>query len=673
MVRVRPHTILDPEKALRGIEEVKTAYEQKGYLDADVHYETTPVGENETIITFTVEEGDLIRITEIALEGNEVLDDGELAGILQTKEEAFHSYFTKYGNLDREALKTDTERLTAYYYEHGYVEARVAEPVIERYEDGLKVTFKIHEGARYDFGEVNTTGEVLPEVEELELALEAESGETFQPSRLREDINQLTEAYGEHGYAFVNVTPETRIDQEQKKVDVHYVIARGPEVVIDRIEITGNTKTRDKVVRRELALQEQQKFAGSKLRRSQDRLRRLGFFEDVNITTRKADAEDRLDVLVDVKEGSTGSFSAGAGVSSANSFVFNVRVSEINLFGRGQRLILNVDFGQIRRNATVSFTEPYFLDTDLTLGVDLFLWEFEFRDFTRGAIGGGIRTLYPFEAMGLEEVRMPWLGRASLVDTRVGLEYRFEEAEISDVSFFAPAIIRQQLGKTLISSITPRIFRDTRDHPITPTTGSRQDFSFQFAGVGVGLEFIKAESRTRWFFPVWETPFGVVTYSTGWDFGFGLGLSGERELPLFERYFPGGINSMRGFEVRSMGPRNTVFGQRKSTANTCPLGPNRCASVIEEDPVGGSQKLIFTNEFVFPIVRALGLRGVVFFDAGNAFSASQGIDFGEMRMSAGGGVRWLSPFGPLRIELGWALNATTTDETEVIQFSFGGR
>ena len=673
MVRVRPNTILDPEKARRGIEEVKTAYEQKGYLDADVRYETTPVGENEATLTFFVDEGDLVRITEIVFEGNDVLDDGELKGILQTKEKAFHSYFTKFGNLDRDALKTDTERLTAYYYDHGYVEVRVGEPVIERYEEGLKVTFKIHEGSQYNFGEVGTSGEVLPEVEELELALEAESGEIFQPSELREDINQLTEAYGEHGYAFVNVTPETRINEEQKTVDIQYVIARGPEVRIDRIEITGNTKTRDKVVRRELALQEQQRFAGSKLRRSQDRLRRLGFFEDVNITTRKADADDRLDVLVDVKEASTGSFSAGAGISSANSFVFNIRVSDINLFGRGQRLVLNIDFGQIRRNATISFTEPHFLGTELTLGVDVFNWEFEFRDFTRGAIGGGVRTLYPLEAMGLKELRLPWVGHASLVDTRIGLEYRFEEAEISDVSFFAPAIIRQQLGKTLISSVTPRLFRDTRDHPVTPTTGSVQDFFFQYAGVGPGLNFIKAGSRARWYFPVWETPFGVLTYSTGWDFGFGQGLSGEQELPLFERYFPGGINSMRGFEVRSMGPRNTVFGQRKSTDSTCPLGPNRCASVIDEDPVGGSQKLIFTNEFVFPIIRALGLRGVIFFDAGNAFSAAQGIEFSDMRMSAGGGVRWLSPFGPLRIELGFALNAKETDETEVIQFSFGGR
>ena len=206
------------------------------------------------------------------------------------------------------------------------------------------------------------------------------------------------------GYAFVNVTPDTDVNPAEKTVDVTYKVSKGPEVYIDKIDITGNTKTRDKVIRRELELGEQQRFSGSKLRRSQERLRRLGFFEDVNITTRKAESEDQLDLLVDVKEASTGAFSAGAGISSGESFLFNVRLSEINLFGRGQRLVLNADFGAIHRNFSLDFTEPYFLDTELTTGFSLFNWQLIFDEFTRGGTGASVRTLYPFSALGWDKL-----------------------------------------------------------------------------------------------------------------------------------------------------------------------------------------------------------------------------------------------------------------------------
>lgn len=673
MLRIRPNTILDPEKARKGIEEAKSAYEKKGYLDADIRYETAPVGANEVDVTFLIDEREPVRVVQIDFEGNAHFDDDELKSILQTREKTFLSFLTGAGNLDREVLKTDAERLTAWYYENGYIDVRVDEPRIEREDDGLKVTFKVDEGQQYTFGAVRTAGETLPELdEETQPRFAAETGETFKPSLLREDINALTQVYGDRGYAFVNVTPDTDIDPEARTVAVTYTITRGPQVSIDRIEISGNTKTRDKVIRRELELQEQQQFSGTKLRRSQDRLRRLGFFEDVNITTRKADAEDKLDVVVDVREGNTGAFSAGAGISSGEAFLFNIRLSEANLFGRGQSIVLNADFGSIRRNISLSFTEPYFLDTPLTLGVDVFNWELQFDEFTRGGTGGGIRTLYPFPAMGLEVVRFGPLGEVSLLDTRAGIEYRIEEAEISNVSRGAPAIIRAEAGSFLTSSVIPRVFRDTRNNLLDPTRGSFQDFSVEIAGLGGDSQYINAQSRARWFVPVWQIPsFGELTFATGWNFGYGFGYGDESELPLFERYFPGGINSLRGFEVRSLGPRNDVYEQGKGKDGRCPYGPNTCARLFRRDVIGGSQQLIFNNELIFPILQSLGVKGVFFCDAGNAFLASQGIEFGDMRVSVGGGVRWLSPIGPLRIELGFPLNAREGDEIQTIQFSFG--
>jgi outer membrane protein insertion porin family len=673
MLRIRPTTILDPEKARQGIQEAKNAYEKKGYLDADIRYETTPVGENEVDVTFIVDEREPIRIEHIEFEGNTEFSDGDLKKIMQTGERNILSPITGAGNLDREVLKTDTERLTAWYYENGFIDVRIDEPKVERKEDGLTVTIKVDEGEQYHFGTITTAGETLPEVETARQGkFEAQEGEIFKPSLLRKDINNLTEAYGDLSYAFVNVTPATNIDQADKRVDVTYTITRGPAVTIDRIEISGNTKTRDKVIRRELELEEQGAFSGTKLRRSQDRLRRLGFFEDVNITTRKADAEDKLDMLVDVREGNTGAFSAGAGISSGESFLFNIRLSESNLFGRGQAVVLNADFGSIRRNISLSFTEPYFLDTPLTLGIDAFNWQLEFDQFTRGGTGGGIRTLYPFPAMGLDVIHLGPLGEVSLLDTRAGLEYRIENAEISNVARSAATVLRAAAGTSLTSSIIPRIFRDTRNSLLDPTGGSFQDFSIELAGLGGDSHFLNAQSRARWYIPVWQIPkLGPLTLATGWNFGYGYGFGSDPELPLFERYFPGGINSLRGFAVRSLGPRVDVFEQGKGQDDQCPFGPNACGRLIRRDVIGGSQQLVFNNELIFPIFQQLGVKGVVFCDAGNAFLASQGIDFADMRVSVGGGIRWLSPIGPLRIEAGFPLNAQSGDQIQRIQFSFG--
>lgn len=663
-LRIRPNTIFDPAKASRGIAEAKKLYEKKGYLDASITLHTEPSGEQEVDVVFEVTEGKPVRIHAVRFEGNRKFKDKVLRRQMKTKKKWFLSFLTGRGNLDHEVLKTDTERLTAFYYEHGYIDVRIDEPVVQREDDGIAVTIKIEEGEIYDFGRVALAGDVLPDAEAARDALGAKEGETFRASRLRSDVNLLTDLYGDLGYAFVNVTPDTAVDQSLRRVDVTYRISRGPEVYIDRVEITGNTKTRDKVIRRELEVGEQTRFSGSKLRRSQEKLRRLGFFQDVNITTRKADRDDRLDLLVDVKEGSTGSFAAGAGVSSGEAFLFNLRLAEINLFGRGQRVVANADFGSESRNLSLSFTEPYFRDSDLTVRFDVFNWEVIFDEFTRGGTGGSVGFLYPFSALGWER-----LWGFSLIDTRLGLEYRIENASITDVSSTAASEIRTEEGTSLTSSVIPRIYRDTRNHPFDPTAGSMQDFSIEVAGLGGDSKFVKAESRARWYYPLWKHPrLGTFTVSTGWTFGYGLGYGESRELPLFERYFPGGINSIRGYEVRSLGPRVPNFVPR-----TCGADLKNCQSrLLRRDVIGGSQQLIFNNEFIFPIVEPLGLKGVVFFDAGEAYRASEGIRFEDMRTALGVGVRWLSPIGPLRIEVGFPLNPRVGDETEAVLFSFGG-
>lgn len=653
-LRLRPNTVFDPDKMRRGIAEAMKLYEKQGYLDAVIEPRTESLGNDEIALIYEIREMDRIRVKRITFEGARAFSQRRLRGVLQTKERWFLSFVTGAGNLDPEVLKTDTERLTAYYYENGYIDVRIDEPVVERKEDGLHVTVKIDEGAQFRIGTVSVGGDRLDDMTRAEGSLSLAPGAIFRSSKLRADINALTEVYGDDGYGFVNVTPDTRVDPASETVDIIYNISKGPIVFIDKVVISGNTKTRDNVIRREIELEEQRKFGGAKLRRSQLRLQRTGFFEDVNITTRKSDQEDRLDLVVDVKEGSTGTFSAGAGISSGETFLFNVRLQEINLFGRGQRLVLNADFGTLRRNFSIDFTEPYLFDTEILAGVRLFNWEFEFTDFTRGGTGANLRFLYPLTAIGFQR-----LMGFSLVDSRVGLEYRIEQSEISNVRAFASPLIRAEEGTSLTSSITPRFLRDTSNHPFNPTEGSIQDFGVEIAGIGGDSRFIKAEARVRWYFPIWKSEdWGTFVLSPGARYDYGIGYGDQRELPLFERYFPGGINSIRGFEILSLGPTNDIV--------------DSAGRLVRRDRIGGSQQFISNNEFIFPIVESLGLRGVAFFDAGNAFSAARGPDVDEIRLTTGGGIRWMSPIGPLRIELGFPLNAKRGDDEQSVMFSFGG-
>jgi outer membrane protein insertion porin family len=432
-LRVRPHTILDPARARQGIEAAKKLYGEKGYLDAQIEYSSAAVGENEVDVTYKITEGPLIRIDEIDFEGNEAFSDRTLNGIMQTKEEWILSFVTGAGNLNRDVLKADVERLTAWYYDHGYVTVQIAEPRIERRDEGLTVTIAVTEGEQFSVGKVAVAGKDVPQMPEDVLGkLATKQGEVFEASTLRDDVQLLTDRMSEDGYAFAKIDPETIINTQDKLVEVTFQVERGAPVTVERIEVTGNTKTRDYVLRREMRLQEGELFSGTRLRKSREALQRLGFFSEVNVTTRKGAVEDKMHVLVDVKEAQTGAFSAGAGFSSADNLLFNVRIQENNLFGRGQRLLFNGDIGSIRRNIILSFTEPYFRGTPLTVGLDAFSWRLRFDEFSREGTGGSVSFTYPVTAWGYDA-----LWGFPLDEVRVGADYRLERAEIDDLDFFA--------------------------------------------------------------------------------------------------------------------------------------------------------------------------------------------------------------------------------------------
>jgi outer membrane protein insertion porin family len=675
---VGARTILDRSKVAEGVDKVRKLYNEQGYVNAAVDHAVTVESNNQALITIDINEGNRLLIKKVEFEGNKAFSDSELKGLIATKEEWIFSFITNRGVLDRDMLTNDVAILSNHYNDNGYVEHKVDDPVILRARDGLEVVFRISEGPQYRVGKVEIGGELIQDGRQMLKSVKLTTGQIFRGSRLRDDVTSLTDMYSNKGFAFVQVDPITKVNPTEKNVDVALVITKGPPVYFNRVLVAGNTKTRDKVVRRELLTNEQELFSGSKITQSRNALQRTGYFEDVQLTTKKTDQSDTVDLMVDVKEGPTGTFQIGAGYSSGDGFLFNTNVSEKNLFGKGQGVSGNFAIGSRRQDYILNFTEPYFRDSKVSLGVDLFNTKREFTDFDEHRLGFGINTNYP-----LKDFRMPFFGRsekekgsdelASNTGTSIwdymrgGVAYDLTRENIKGISDTAPESIRSEAGQSLTSSVTPGITYDSRDHFFAPTEGTKSAFSVKMAGLGGDSRFIKSDLSGRWHYPLLKDPNwgGSYVLALGGSLGYGIGLAernnGNKDLPLFERYFLGGINSVRGFTERSLAPR---------APSGCDTNGQNCTST---DVIGGDKAVVVNTELLFPIMESYGVRGVAFFDMGNAFSESQSFSFGDLRRSIGAGVRWMSPFGPLRVELGFPLNKKPHDETSVLGFSIGSQ
>lgn len=684
---ISPRTILDRAKVAEGVEKVRKLYNDQGYVNAAVDYSVGLEENNQAVVALDIVEGNRLLIKKISFEGNKAFSDGDLKDQIATKEEWLFSFMTNRGVLDRDMLTNDVAILSNHYNDHGYVEHRIDDPIILRARDGLDVVFRVHEGPQYRVGKVEIGGDLIKDGREMLKSVKLTTGQIFRGSRLREDITTLSELYSNKGFAFVQVDPVTKVDQNQKNVDVALVITKGPPVYFNRVLVAGNTKTRDKVVRRELLANEQELFAGSKITQSRNALQRTGYFEDVQITTKKTGEPDTVDLQVEVKEGPTGTFQVGAGYSSGDGFLFNANVSEKNLMGKGQGVSGNFSIGSSRQDFLVNVNDPYFNDSKMALGIDGFSTKREFTDFDERKLGFGVNTSYP-----LKDFRVPYFGRPrpernigsdelasaaapSMWDyMRGGVSYAFTRESIQGISATAPDLIQSERGTSLTSSVTPGISYDSRDHFFAPTEGTKSAFSVKMAGLGGDSRFIKSDVSGRWHYPLLKDPKwgGSYVLALGGSAGYGLGLAersnGKNDLPLFERYFLGGINSIRGFSERSLGPR--------APSNcTVPAGspPGTDPVCTSTDVIGGDKSVVMNAEVLFPIMEEYGIRGVAFFDMGNAFGDSQSFSFGDLRRSVGAGVRWMSPFGPLRVELGFPMNKQSHDDTSVLGFSIGSQ
>jgi outer membrane protein insertion porin family len=638
VLKLEGRRFVDKNKAQGLVRKGVSYYQSQGFYDAEIDYSLTPVGDNEVDVTFNVKEGERYRVRDVALRGVQELDEDDMRSKIQIQRyKWWSSWIFGTGRVNQEMMESDKQILRQYLVDHGFLEGTVGEASVEKREDGLYVVFDITEGNQYKIGKITAGGDLIDGSQEKTLdEIDSEAGEVFSASKVRNDIFTITDKFADQGYAFANVVPNTNLNKAEKTVDVEFQTAKGNLVRVNRINITGNEKTYDNVIRRDLKVQEQQLYSSSKIKRSQTVLQRRGYFDEVNISNAPTTDPSKVDLDVHVKEATTGSFSAGAGFSTASGVLFNTRVSENNLFGTGRRANLNIDVGNQINNQILSIDDPRVNDSNFSLGVDLMRTERWFVDFDRQLTGGSTTVGYPGEGLG------EWAE-----DISFSLKYELVDVNIKDVDEDAAQLVRDSEGQSTSSSVTPSIIRNTINNPLNPTKGSKQVLSFEYAGLGGDQQFHLFEARNSWFYPLFESEWGDIVISDRTSFGYGQS-DNEDPFPLFRRYFPGGINSVRGYRFRRLGPKDENGHE-----------------------YGGAKQLVNNAEVIFPLINSAGFKGVLFYDAGQAFDDDEQIQLSELRLGWGYGIRWASPLGPIRVEIGYPVDPREGETSPVTMFSFG--
>lgn len=614
-------------------------YQTLGYYDAAFDFSVVPVGDNQVDITFLITEGDKFKIRDIHLHGLKEVDEDDVLDVIQTSHyKWWSSWLFGTGRLNPEMLENDRALMRQYFLDHGYIDAAVSDARIERVDNALEIHFDITEGRVYTIDSITASGDLVEgSVEKTLEGIKTEVGENFSASKVREDSFVISEKFTDKGYAFANVVPNTGVTKAGT-IALEFVTSKGDPVSVNRINIKGNLKTYDNVIRRELVIGEQELYSSRKVRRSQELLERLGYFEEVNITNEPTEQKDQVDLSVNVREGSTGTFSAGAGFSSSDGALFNARLTENNIFGTGRSASINADIGTERDNLVLSYNDNRVNDSYFAFGTDLLRSDREFDDFDRRLTGGSAEVGYP-----LEQIFGEWAE-----DISATVKYELLSVDIRDVDpAEAAELVLQSQGNSTSSSIVPRLTRNTINNPLNPSKGSRQVVSFEWSGLGGNQEYYLVEARNQWYQPLWNSSVGDFVFSWRTTIGYGESTNDD-PFPLFRRYFPGGINTVRGFKNRSLGPRDA--NNRK---------------------YGGSKELINNVELIFPLINSAGLKGVIFYDVGEAFDDGDPIRISDLRRAYGYGIRWTSPLGPIRVEFGFPEDRREGERSMVTLFSFG--
>lgn len=651
VTNLKAYQILDNSVLHDAVEKIEKLYEDKGFFLAKVNFEVVDAKKGESVaVHFKIVENDKVVVKNIKFIGNKKLDSDKLKSVMQTKEGGFFSFISGSGAYKQDAFDRDTQILNFLYFNEGFVQVKIDRPYVYITPDkkGIFITINITEGEQFNIGTVDFAGDLLFDDEELHKAISIKSGELFSYEKMQKDIQTLTAKYGDLGYAYANPIPRTRVKEKDKIVDLTFEIDKGNKVYLGRINMVGNTKTRDKVVRRELRIYEGELYNETRKRESIANVKRLGYFDEVNFQTKTPPGKpDIMDIDIVVKERNTGSIQVGAGYSSFDGFVLNGQVNQINLLGRGQKLGASIDWSDSRKNITINFTEPYFLDTEWEVGFDAYHRDRELPEYSENKQGGAFRVGHPLA---------PYLqGIIGYKLDKTDLELR----ENSDPDLFP---VDTANGNT--SSLTFSLLYDKRNDSFAPTKGLFGRLFVEYAGIGGDLDYTKGGANLRYY----NNIFWDVVWRNNLNYGFVSSNDSSRDVPFNTRYLLGGANTLRGYDWFSIGRKAySKIAFDSAVAN----GRGSLAQYDALRPFGGKQQLYYNLEFQFPLIKEAGILGVLFYDIGYADDTLKISDF---KSDVGFGFRWFSPIGPLRFEWGFALNPDSKfgeDSDGQFMFSIG--
>ncbi len=643
---LRAFELLDMSVVRQAVEKIERLYEEKGFFLARVTFEVQEIENTDEVrLVFQIEENEKVQVRKITIIGNNHIPTSRLKSRMATKEGGFFSFLSGSGSYKQEAFERDLQILNFLYFNEGFVQVSIDRPQVFVTPDkrSIYITIRIEEGEQFRVGSVDFIGDLLMPKEELLEAISIDDSELFVYETLQRDREVIEAKYGDLGYAYVNVIPRPQIRERDREVDLVFEIDKGNKVYIGKINVLGNTKTRDKVVRRELRIHEGELFNETRRRQSMANVRRLGFFEEVSFNTRTPPGDpDRMDIDIVVRERNTGTIQVGAGYSSFQKFVFTGQVNQTNFLGRGQNLGAALEYSQRQSIFKFSFTEPYFMDTEWSMGVDAYQSSRSLTEYREIKKGGALRVGHPLA---------PYLYGF--------LRYRLDDTEIRLNPDADPLLFPVETAEGVTSSLTGSIEYDRRDDRFMPSDGVFGSMSLEYAGLGGDLKYTRGLFNFRYYKEI----FWNVVWRNNINYGFITSNEPGREPPFNALFLLGGANSLRGFDWFTVGKRQ--FSQDAFDDAQSGNAPDPASAAMR--PFGGKQQFYYNLEFQFPLIRDAGIHGVVFYDVG---IAEDKLSWDELRMNVGYGFRWFSPIGPLRFEFGFPLDRREQYGESAMSFHF---
>ena len=636
-VKLRPRIVYTRSRVQNDVQRLIDVYRRNGRFAVTVEPKVIQLPQNRVDLIFEITEGPVTEIRRIGFVGNVKYSDSDLRSVVRTKETAWYRFLTADDIYDPDRLTFDRELLRRFYLSNGYADFRVVSAIAELApnREGFFITFTIEEGERYRFGKIDVAAKLRDlSSDQLKGLIKVKNGDWYNADVVKNVVLNLTDAVSTLGYAFVDIRPRVKRKKKERVIDITFRVREGPRVFVERIDITGNVRTIDSVIRREMVLVEGDAFNASKTRRARKKIRNLGFFEKVDVKNVVGSRPDKTVLQVKVRERSTGEISFGAGFSTTNGFLGNVGIRERNLLGKGQDLLLKTTIAAESSEIDLQFTEPYFLDRKLSGGFDLFRTTKDLQDessFQRKSFGAGLRLGFEYSDIFRQRLR-----------------YRITREEVTDVASIASLAIQEQEGAAVKSEISQILTYDGRDDLFLPTKGVVARFNTALAGLGGVVKYIRTNVKATKYFPITEKFIGSIGGSAGYIIGLG------KEIRIVDRFFLGGP-SLRGFSVAGAGPRDETTG----------------------DSVGGKFFYRGSAQVTFPIglPSEFGVKGRMFSDIGSLSNSESTLatitDEKSLRASVGFGLSWRSPFGPILIDFSKALLKEDFDKTEVFRFDFG--